>query len=50
MSFTRRKFLKCCGGGMSAMTMLTALRYAVWRALAQDWRRRRWSAFSRGRQ
>lgn len=28
MSFTRREFLKCCGRGMSAATMLAALRYA----------------------
>jgi uncharacterized protein (DUF1501 family) len=28
MSFTRREFLKCCGGGMSALTLLSALRYA----------------------
>jgi uncharacterized protein (DUF1501 family) len=29
MSFTRREFLKCCGRGMSAATMLTALSYAA---------------------
>jgi uncharacterized protein (DUF1501 family) len=29
MSFTRREFLKCCGRGMSAATMLTALGYAA---------------------
>ncbi|HEU0176889.1 MAG TPA: DUF1501 domain-containing protein [Blastocatellia bacterium] len=29
MSFTRREFLKCCGRGMSAATMLTALGYAL---------------------
>src|SRR5262245_1130880 len=29
MSFTRREFLKCCGRGMSAATMLTALNYAA---------------------
>ena len=28
MSFTRREFLKCCGRGMSAATMMTALGYA----------------------
>ena len=28
MSFTRREFLKCCGRGVSAATMMTALRYA----------------------
>lgn len=28
MSFTRREFLKSCGGGMGAATMLTALSYA----------------------
>jgi uncharacterized protein (DUF1501 family) len=29
MSFTRREFLKCCGGGMGAATMLAALGYAA---------------------
>jgi uncharacterized protein (DUF1501 family) len=29
MSFTRREFLKSCGRGMSAATMLTALSYAA---------------------
>jgi uncharacterized protein (DUF1501 family) len=28
MSFTRREFLKCCGQGMTAATMMTALGYA----------------------
>lgn len=28
MSFTRREFLKCCGRGVSAATMMTALNYA----------------------
>src|SRR5262245_26192442 len=29
MSFTRREFLKSCGRGMSAATMMTALSYAA---------------------